>query len=288
MDGETSGQIAGKPADLPAADLPKADLPKSDLGVRTVSAVVMLAVAGGALALGGYVWGLFVALVAGGCLWEWSRLARGQTDGPVGQTAWFFAGAVYIGVAAEMLLMLRMEAQMMGGALVLLVVLVVVATDVGAYFTGRTLGGLKIAPSISPSKTWSGLGGGMLAAALVAALFLQVAMCGFASHSPFSVCSSAAFWKMRLAVAGYGALAALVAQGGDFLESWMKRRAGVKDSGSLIPGHGGLLDRVDGLLAVLFVLGAIQAVAMVDRPKPHLATINHVDQKVEIVNGKPN
>ena len=258
--------------------------PRSDLKLRTASAVVMLAVSGAALALGGYFWGVFVAGVAGGALWEWSRLARGQTDGPVGQTAWFFGGAVYIGIAAEMLLMLRLEAW----PLVLLVVLVVVATDIGAYFAGRGIGGPKIAPRISPSKTWAGLGGGMLAAALVAALFLQVAMCGFATNSPFSVCHSGQFWKMRLAVAGYGALGAVVAQAGDFLESWMKRRAGVKDSGRLIPGHGGLLDRVDGLLAVLFVLGVIQAVVIVESRMHPPAYIRHVEPKIVIASGKPN
>ena len=153
---------------------------------------------------------------------------------------------------------------------------------------GVLFGKHPIAPSISPSKTWAGLAGGMLAAAAVASGFLQVALCGFVTNSPFSVCHSAAFWKMRAAVAGYGALAAVVAQSGDFLESWMKRRAGVKDSGTLIPGHGGLLDRVDGLLAVLFVLGMIQAVVMVESRMHPPSYINHVEPKIVIASGKPN
>ena len=291
--GATGGGLASRPdqptPDLAKPDLPTSDLPKSDLLVRTASAIVMLAVAGLALALGGYFWGAFVALVAGGSLWEWSKLSRGQTDGPLGQTTWFFAGVLYIGVAAEMLLMLRLEAW----PLVLLVVLVVVGTDIGAYFAGRTIGGAKIAPKISPNKTWAGLAGGMVVAALVAAGFLQVALCGRPEFlggtiSPFSVCHSERFWQMRMAVASYGAVMAVVAQAGDFLESWMKRRAGVKDSGRIIPGHGGLLDRVDGLLAVLFVLGLMQAVAMADRQAPQSITISHVGQKVVIDNGKPN
>jgi phosphatidate cytidylyltransferase len=117
---------------------------------------------------------------------------------------------------------------------------IVVATDVGAYFAGRTLGGPKIAPSISPSKTWSGLIGGMLAASLFAvALAMRV--------SPvFSM------EELVLAIL-FGAFLAVVAQAGDFFESWMKRKAGVKDSGAMIPGHGGVLDRIDGLIPVVIV-----------------------------------
>jgi phosphatidate cytidylyltransferase len=123
---------------------------------------------------------------------------------------------------------------------VLQIVSAVIATDVGAYFAGRTLGGPKIAPKISPSKTWAGLIGGMIAAGLV---FVGWAMYVQALHP----------WTFAV----NGAVAAIIAQAGDFFESWMKRRAGVKDSGRLIPGHGGLFDRLDGLLAVSFVLGIL-------------------------------
>lgn len=226
---------------------------RSDLPLRTISAVVMVAVAGGALWLGGYVWPAFVALVAGGVLWEFSKLANGLARGVVARTAWFFAGAIYVGVAAEVLLLLRLEA----APWVLLLVLAVVATDIGAYFSGRAIGGPKIAPAISPSKTWAGLGGGMVASALTCAGFLHYTLCWQASQSPFTPCHAPGYWKLPLAAAGYGAALAVVAQAGDFGESWMKRRAGVKDSGNLIPGHGGLFDRVDGLLAVCFVIGLI-------------------------------
>lgn len=255
------GELSGAPVAIEGAA-------KSDLLVRTASAIVMLAVSGGALALGGYFWGAFVALVAGGALWEWSKLARGQTDGPLGQTTWFFAGVLYIGIAAQTLLYMRLRMPLW---VLPLLLGAVIATDIGAYFAGRTVGGAKIAPSISPSKTWAGLGGGMLAAALVCAGFVQMALCGRpefpgGASSPGGACHSAGFGQMLLAAAGTGGLVALVAQAGDFLESWMKRRAGVKDSGSLIPGHGGLLDRVDGLLAVCFVMGLLLTAMMYSRP----------------------
>jgi phosphatidate cytidylyltransferase len=106
---------------------------------------------------------------------------------------------------------------------------VVWATDIGAYFAGRAIGGPKIAPSISPNKTWAGLFGGMAGALAL----------GWALH----------IWAglpQELALAG--PVLAIFAQSGDFFESWMKRRAGVKDSGSILPGHGGALDRLDGAL----------------------------------------
>lgn len=210
---------------------------KSDLGVRAVSAVVMLVVAGGALWLGGPVWTAFVALVALGVLWEWNRLVHGFVANPATRGLWNAGGIVYIGGAAWTLDFLRGDA--FGLAAVPVIVGAVIATDVGAYFSGRTIGGPKIAPRISPSKTWAGLLGGMAAAAAVLVATRQ----GTPVHQ--AVLS--------------GMVLAVVAQAGDFFESWMKRRAGVKDSSRLIPGHGGLFDRVDGLLAVCFVTGIIAA-----------------------------
>lgn len=108
---------------------------------------------------------------------------------------------------------------------------VVWATDTFAYFAGRAIGGPKLTPRFSPNKTWAGLVGGMFGAALVGA--------------------SAAIWLTLgspLRLAFISALVAVVAQAGDIAESALKRRAGVKDSGKLIPGHGGILDRVDGLV----------------------------------------
>lgn len=258
MDGEQA-----KPADVVVTKstgaglggLGRGGLGLGDLGLRVISGVAMAAVAGLALWAGGYVWALLVALLAGGVLWEWSKLSSAIASGMMARTSWFFGGVVYVGIAAEMLLMLRMQAAQM----VLLVVLPVLATDIGAYFAGRFIGGAKIAPAISPSKTWAGLAGGMIASALTCAAFLHFVLCWQAAAGPFNTCHSPAYHAMLVAVGCAGALVALVAQAGDFFESWMKRRAGVKDSGSLLPGHGGLFDRLDGLLAVCFVLGIVVA-----------------------------
>ena len=132
----------------------------SDLPVRAASAVVMIAVAGAALWLGGAVWAGFVALVALGTFWEFATLAKDLAKTGTRLAAWLVGGFVYIGMAALMLFALRLGEY--GLATVLVVVLAVIGTDVGAYFAGRTFGGPKIAPAISPSKTWSGLLGGML------------------------------------------------------------------------------------------------------------------------------
>ena len=219
---------------------------KSDLGVRTLSAVVMVAVAGTALWLGGMVWSLFVIAVSLGVVWEWRSLVAGFEPSPAKRGLWNVAGVVYVWLAGFALVLMRSD-----DVLVPLVPLAcVVFTDVGAYFGGRTIGGPKIAPSISPSKTWAGLLSGMTASGLLAGLFLWFAQ-GMAHPSA----STADHLIQAVPALGVGMAIAVIAQAGDFFESWMKRRAGVKDSGSLIPGHGGLFDRADGLLAVWFVIG---------------------------------
>lgn len=230
--------------------------PKSDLGTRTLSAIVMVAVAGAALWLGGWVFTAFVVAVGLGVLWEWWGLVRRIAKTPLGAAVWMVAGVSYIGVATAALVELSLTDHRFPG----FVIALVIAVDVGAYFGGRTIGGPKIAPSISPSKTWAGLGGGAVSAAVLSvalkAAFTWSCVCEFGDctqcRPPSWPSPADVAWLMAL-----GTLFAIIAQSGDFFESWMKRRAGVKDSGSLIPGHGGLFDRVDGLLAVLFVGGVL-------------------------------
>ena len=136
-------------------------------------------------------------------------------------------GLIYIGVPSFALLSLGWVDEM----LVFWVFIVTWATDILAYFAGRAIGGPKLAPRISPNKTWAGLVGGVAGAGLL----------GWAT---------AAWFEMEPIFHWLGAPMGLVAQAGDLYESWVKRRAGVKDSGSILPGHGGVLDRLDGLLAV--------------------------------------
>lgn len=231
----------------------------SDLPVRLASAIVMLVVASGALWLGGWVWTLLVGALALGLLWEWNRLVSRFGLSLLGETLWFFAGVIYIGGAALAMLVVRNGRQVLPldpsasgyGPLEVLVafILPIVAVDVGAYFAGRAIGGPKIAPRISPAKTWAGLGGGAALAALVG-VGVEISDFGPAAVPGYTV------GALGMAVLG-GVLIALIAQAGDFFESWMKRRAGVKDSGHLIPGHGGLFDRLDGFIAVFFVLFVI-------------------------------
>lgn len=231
----------------------------SDLPVRVASAAVMLAVAGAALWLGGMWLDGFIAVVALACFYEFVRLVL-RIEGGAGRFLAIAAGALYIGLAAAALIQLSV-------AVLIGVIAVVIATDTGAYFSGRTIGGPKIAPSISPSKTWAGLGGGVVGAAVALVLFI------FVSHAwtlglldGETSAADTYFFVMGgptliISAIAAGAILAVLAQAGDFFESWMKRRAKVKDSSQLIPGHGGVFDRIDGLLPVSILIGLLSLLA---------------------------
>ena len=198
-----------------------------------MAAAVPGSVAAVALGEPGLVLGVVAATLAVGLGW---RGARG------GKLASFAFGAVYVLAPLVALVWLRAD-PVYGRAVLFWLLAVVWATDIGAYFTGRAIGGPKIAPRFSPKKTWAGLGGGVAAAAAVGA-------------ATTAFLGEGAAWKLALLS---GSLA-VVAQIGDFTESALKRRAGVKDSGTLIPGHGGMLDRIDGLVFAA-VAAALIAVA---------------------------
>lgn len=236
---------------------PKAGV--SDLPVRLASAIVMLVLAGGALWLGTWFWTAFVALAAIGVIWEWNRLIARFGLTSLAEALWFFAGVVYVGGAAIAMVIVRnglvdfVPASPVRGygplGVLVVFILPIIAVDVGAYFAGRAIGGPKIAPRISPAKTWAGLGGGAFLAALVGVVV---------ELTDFGPAAAPGTSPLALGMAVLtGVLIAVIAQTGDFFESWMKRRAGVKDSGQLIPGHGGLFDRLDGFIAVFFVLFVI-------------------------------
>lgn len=238
-----------------SAPAKRSDPKKSDLGVRTLSAVGMVMVAGGALWLGGWAWTAFVVLVAAGVYAEWTGIVRKFARGGR-QLAWLLGGALYVGIAAVALAGLRQDVP--NSVILFMIVAGVIGTDIGAYFAGRAIGGPKIAPKISPSKTWAGLGGGIIGASLaiegIIALLPQPWFANMLAHkheqNQFVIIEPIGGMSAIVLV---GAVLAVAAQAGDFFESWMKRRAGLKDSGRLLPGHGGLFDRTDGLIAVSFL-----------------------------------
>lgn len=251
----------------------------TDLKTRTVAGLGMASVAALAVWAGGVAFWLLLVVAALFMMAEWSDLhgaapaikRRAQyalsiplaimapiAAGPsflalglVAAAGFFIAattrrgalgwGAVYVGMPVLALLLLRAEER--GLVLAFWAMALVWATDIGAYFAGRAIGGPKLMPSVSPNKTWAGLVGGVILATGFA-----FAMHGWAGL-PF-----------RLAMAS--PVLAVLAQGGDLYESWLKRRAGVKDSGNVLPGHGGVLDRLDGLVPV-----AVVAALLIELPK---------------------
>jgi phosphatidate cytidylyltransferase len=236
---------------MAGVEAPRPALFGRELAVRAASAVVMVVVAAAALWLGGWFWIGFVALLACGVLWEWNRLVGGFGIAPLREVVWLFAGAIYVTAAA--LAMIQVRFNFAAPVVLAAFIAPIIAVDVGAYFAGRAIGGPKIAPRISPSKTWAGLFGGALGAGLVG-IAVEVADIGPGASLPGFTLGA-----LALALVA-GLVIAVIAQGGDFFESWMKRRAGVKDSSRLIPGHGGLFDRLDGFLAVFFVLFVVDAI----------------------------
>ncbi len=208
---------------------------KSDLWVRIGSAIILFAIAGTALWFGGIAFGLLLLVGGALLLVEWFQLVRAMGLGSGGKAAFSALGLLLVIGAIGGLWYIR---QNLGMTAALWVFGMVWATDIGAYFAGRAFGGARLAPTISPSKTWSGLVGGMIAALIASA---TIGDRGQIIGIPLWI----------------GLFMGLLAQLGDLGESWMKRRAGVKDSGKLIPGHGGIFDRVDGLLPVALILGAL-------------------------------
>jgi phosphatidate cytidylyltransferase len=253
----------------------------SDLTTRFATAIVLVAVASGAIYWGGWPFRLLATAVAAVMLYEWATLHRvgriwwiggivllsaallilswrlfpldrmesldeitaqtlqpvwlgfailagvGLLLGAISRRLAMATGFLYIAIPTFALMVLEARYD-----IVFWLMLVVWATDICAYFAGRRIGGPKLAPRISPKKTWAGLGGGMVGALVVGA-------------------AAAYAFNLEMVFLYLGAPMAVLAQLGDLYESWVKRRAGVKDSSNLIPGHGGVLDRLDGLLPVI-------------------------------------
>ncbi len=197
----------------------RADLVRS-LAV-TISAAAVVGILLGKLVAGWVGLAAVVAIAAG------VGLAARLRRWPV---AWFAGGVLYIGLAPTLLVWLR-NASDDGLVFVLFLFAAVWAADTAAFFAGRLIGGPRLAPRWSPNKTWAGFLGGIAAAGGVGGVMALVFDLPFVAGA-----------------AGLGAALGAVAQLGDLFESWVKRRAGAKHSGRLIPGHGGVLDRLDGLI----------------------------------------
>ena len=204
----------------------------NELVIRSLAGFVLILLALGTAFLGGYAFAVFVALASVMIFYEWRRLVAGRGFG------WKVAGFLYALLPAISLLWIRDRAPQ-GLELLIWIFIVTWTTDIGAYFAGRAIGGPKLAPGISPNKTIAGLVGGVISAGLA----------GYAWAEGWSL-SAALFWLAPLF--------AVAAQAGDLFESWMKRKAGVKDSGNWLPGHGGALDRLDGLVVVATLTAAVQ------------------------------
>lgn len=253
----------------------------SNLQLRIISSVVLIVAVLAVTFLGGVAFRLLAALIAAVMFYEWCTISRNAAavrnqliaaallavvllamvlgysavgilvllavsvlaslldSRLAGQGSWAPAGLAYAGLSGVSLAWLR-DGDQAGLMAILFLFAVVWATDIFAYFVGRSLGGPKLAPSISPGKTQSGALGGTLGGVLAG-----IALAAYAGLDNLPLLALVAF------------LLSVVSQVGDLFESWVKRRHGVKDSGNIIPGHGGVMDRVDGLVAAAFALYAI-------------------------------
>lgn len=254
------------------ADRPlRAGAPRSsELVLRVCSALVLVPLAIGTAYLGGWAFALFWGAAAIGVLWEWISLVAPSEErsmlligaaalalavalsgmghvlaaivvlamGALGvaaltlapRRAWIAGAVVYAGALAVAPIVLRLDEED-GFLAVIFLFAIVWMSDIGAYFAGRALGGPKLVPQVSPNKTWAGAVGGLLAAILAAVAVAKLAAL------------SAIFPLAVLALA-----LSVFAQAGDLFESFLKRRFHAKDSSQLIPGHGGLMDRLDGFV----------------------------------------
>ena len=265
---------------LPKKEREGATSRKPEVGLRMASAVVLAALALGAAVLSPWTFLILVTVASVILAWEWGRLTRGNGfDGTMlisavsvsavavlvsvgrhdlalfllaaafaaigliasssGQTGWSLAGLAYAALPAFALVWLRSD-QSLGAVALLYIFAVAWTTDTASYAAGRLIGGPKLAPRISPKKTWSGFIVGALAPALV----------GIAFALAIKATSASKLALVSVALA-------LACQMGDLMESWVKRRFGAKDVSHLIPGHGGLLDRIDGLLLAAILAGLI-------------------------------
>jgi phosphatidate cytidylyltransferase len=201
-------------------------------GATTALIPMTALAAAAALGLGAGPWIACLIAALGALLVLVAAIVSGK-----GEPLWAAGGTFWIALGVTAFLVLATLPEKVHET-VLWLLATVWANDIAAYGVGRAIGGPKLAPRLSPNKTWAGFAGGVAAAGLVGAL------CALASGGSLAI------------LTGFSLLVGVAGQLGDLAESWAKRHFGVKDSGRLIPGHGGVLDRVDGLLAASVLAGA--------------------------------
>jgi phosphatidate cytidylyltransferase len=249
------------------------DVPRgaSNLFMRVVAALILAPLTIAIAWIGGWLWLLLVMAAAALLYFEWLMIVGASRNWPVvgvgvaalvaagllfalgkpglmlvalaagivlsgllaqDQRWWTSSGLVYAAAALIAAVLVRFDANM-GFVALMFVLLVVWVTDIGGYFAGRGIGGPKLWPRVSPKKTWAGAIGGLVLSLAIAAAFAAL---GFGRMLPLLI---------------LGTVLSVVSQLGDLFESAIKRRFGVKDSSQIIPGHGGLLDRLDGFVAAI-------------------------------------
>lgn len=223
------------------------DKPKSSLYLRVVSGVILAPVALFCIMYGGIPFVAMVGVALGIACYEWVRMAKLAAH-PLANA---ILGLVYIVLCFSSFIYLRLNFDGIAVGMTLSLLLGVWASDSGAYFAGKTIGGPKMAPSISPNKTWAGLFGGM--AASIGVMFLYAYCLGpYLGDLIWSDYRLPEQFTAPVLLA-LGIAITISGQIGDLLISREKRKVGVKDTGHLIPGHGGILDRIDALLLVSLV-----------------------------------
>ena len=222
MTGVTQNDSAPKQAD---------DRGLRNLLMRILAALVLIPVAILAAYTGGWLWFGLVTLVSVGLFLEWRAIVGNHVG-------WIGLGVVYALAAFAASIVVRLD-PVWGFSALMFILLVVWMTDIGGYFAGRGIGGPKLWPRVSPKKTWAGAIGGFVLSLAVAAGF---AMNGLGSLLPLLMIAT---------------VLTVLSQLGDLFESAVKRKFGVKDSGQIIPGHGGLLDRLDGYVFAVVAAAVI-------------------------------
>ena len=211
----------------------------SNLTKRILSALVLAPIVLSIIYVGGAVLNITLILVGAIAAYEWHQMTQSAEN----RTAWIISGAVYI--LAPLLSLMWLGS--FGPGYIYFILLVVWTTDICAYFAGKAIGGPKLAPKISPKKTWAGFFGALAGVSLIAVFVIQ---------QDFAYNTSGYEHKTFIILILFCGLS-ILSQLGDLFESWVKRHFDVKDSGDLIPGHGGILDRIDGLMFVSPVLALL-------------------------------